>query len=114
MWRVVVSAAAAEAGPAEFSVAHPAWEMCVIRVRCELDMLTVPTLSQLLSQELAVGYRALVVDLTDCEFAGSLGAGGADSGASARHERGEDEVRACGHQPNRRKSARNVRSWDVV
>jgi anti-anti-sigma factor len=72
MWRVVVSAAAAEAGPAEFSVAHPAWEMCVIRVRCELDMLTVPTLSRLLSQDLAVGYRALVVDLTDCEFAGSL------------------------------------------
>jgi anti-anti-sigma factor len=45
----------------------------VLRVRCELDTLTVPTLSQLLNQELGVGYRALVVDLTDCAFAGSLG-----------------------------------------
>jgi anti-anti-sigma factor len=32
----------------------------------------VSTFSQLLSQELAADYRALVVDLTDCEFAGSL------------------------------------------
>jgi anti-anti-sigma factor len=30
-------------------------------------------LSQLLNQELAVGYRALVVDLTDCAFADSHG-----------------------------------------
>jgi hypothetical protein len=33
----------------------------------------VPTVAQLPNQELAVGYRDLVVDPTDCAFAGSRG-----------------------------------------
>jgi hypothetical protein len=34
-------------------------------------MLTAPTLSQLLTQELAVNYRLLVLDLNCCGFLGS-------------------------------------------
>lgn len=58
---------------AELSVAYPGKGICVIQVRCELDMLTAPSLAQLLTQELAAGHRALVVDLAGCDFMGSSG-----------------------------------------
>jgi anti-sigma B factor antagonist len=57
----------------ELSVGYPADGMCVIRVNCELDMVTAPSLTQLLTQEVAAGHRAVVVDLAGCGFLGSSG-----------------------------------------
>lgn len=57
----------------ELSVAYPAEGVCVVGVRCELDMVTAPSLTQLLTQELAAGHRAVVVDLAGCGFMGSSG-----------------------------------------
>lgn len=56
----------------ELSVTYPGEGVCVIGVHCELDMLTAPSLSQLLSQELGAGHR-VVVDLAGCGFLGSSG-----------------------------------------
>lgn len=57
----------------ELSVAYPAEGICVIKVHCELDMVTAPSLTQLLAQELAADQRAVVVDLSGCGFLGSSG-----------------------------------------
>jgi anti-anti-sigma factor len=57
----------------ELSVEHPQPGFCVIKVSCDIDMLTVPTLTQLLNQEIDADYQALVVDLSECDFIGSSG-----------------------------------------
>lgn len=57
----------------ELSVVYPAEGICVIKVHCELDMVTAPSLTQLLAQELAADQRAVVVDLSGCGFLGSSG-----------------------------------------
>lgn len=57
----------------ELVARHPNDGICVLEVRCELDMLTAPPLKQLLLDELSTGCRALVIDLTECEFIGSSG-----------------------------------------
>jgi anti-anti-sigma factor len=58
----------------ELTVTYPTEGVCVVRVEGELDMLTSPTLQHLLSEELGSRrLRALVVDLSGCEFMGSAG-----------------------------------------
>jgi anti-anti-sigma factor len=57
----------------ELTVTHPRPGLCVIEVRCELDMLTGPSLTQLLLQELGGECRGLIVDMSGCEFLGSSG-----------------------------------------
>ncbi|HEY0578491.1 MAG TPA: STAS domain-containing protein [Pseudonocardia sp.] len=57
----------------EFSVSNPADGVCLVSIRCELDMLTTPSLGQLLTQELTGGARVLVLDFADCDFIGSAG-----------------------------------------
>jgi anti-sigma B factor antagonist len=57
----------------ELTVSHPRAGLCVIEVRCELDMSTGPSLTQLLLQELGAECRGLIVDLSGCEFLGSSG-----------------------------------------
>jgi anti-sigma B factor antagonist len=57
----------------ELSVVYPAEGICVIKVHCELDMVTAPSLTQLLAQELAADHRGVVVDLSGCGFLGSSG-----------------------------------------
>ena len=47
--------------------------VAVIAVVCELDMMTVPAFEQMLAQEFRAGHRALIVDLSGCEFMGSSG-----------------------------------------
>jgi anti-sigma B factor antagonist len=47
----------------EFSVSNPV----------DGDMLTTPSLGQLLTQELTGGARVLVLDFADCDFIGSAG-----------------------------------------
>jgi anti-sigma B factor antagonist len=57
----------------ELTVTHLQPGLCVIEVRCELDMLTGPSLAQLLLQELGGECRGLIVDMGGCEFLGSSG-----------------------------------------
>jgi anti-anti-sigma factor len=57
----------------ELAVAHLRDGISVLVVRCELDMQTAPSFKQLLVQELSGGCRALIVDLSECEFLGSSG-----------------------------------------
>jgi anti-sigma B factor antagonist len=57
----------------ELTVIHPRAGLCEIEVRCELDMLTGPSLTQLLLQELGDECRGLIVDMSGCEFLGSSG-----------------------------------------
>ena len=54
-------------------VTRPRNGVGVVEVRCELDMLTAPSLTQLLAQQLAQGCQVLVVDLGGCDFLGSSG-----------------------------------------
>jgi anti-sigma B factor antagonist len=58
---------------AELAVSYPRDGVCVIDVQCELDMLTSPALTRVLSDQLAAGCGVLVVDLGGCEFLGSSG-----------------------------------------
>jgi len=60
-------------GQAELTVSHPGEGLCVIAVQCELDILTGPSLTQLLLQELDGDCRGLIVDMSGCEFLGSSG-----------------------------------------
>jgi len=57
----------------ELTVTHPRAGLCVIEVRCELDILTGPSLTQLLIQELSGECRGLIVDMSGCNFLGSSG-----------------------------------------
>lgn len=57
----------------ELAVTYPQDGICVLAVHCDLDMQTAPSFAQLLTQELGAGNRALVVDLSGCEFLGSSG-----------------------------------------
>lgn len=57
----------------ELAVTYPQDGICVLAVHCDLDMQTAPSFAQLLNQELGNGCRALIVDLTGCEFLGSSG-----------------------------------------
>jgi anti-anti-sigma factor len=57
----------------ELAVTYPEDGICVLAVLCDLDMQTAPTFAQLLTQELDNGCRALIVDLSGCEFLGSSG-----------------------------------------
>ena len=45
----------------------------VIAVACELDMMTVPAFEQVLAEQARARRRALVIDLSGCEFMGSSG-----------------------------------------
>jgi anti-sigma B factor antagonist len=55
------------------TVVRPRAGLSVIEVRCELDALTAPSLRQLLGHELDSDCRALIVDMSGCEFLGSSG-----------------------------------------
>jgi anti-sigma B factor antagonist len=57
----------------EFSVSNPADGVCLVSIGCELDMLTTPSLGQLLTQELTAGARVLLLDFAGCDFIGSAG-----------------------------------------
>lgn len=57
----------------ELTIVRPRAGLSVIEVRCELDVLTAPSLTRLLLQELEDGCRGLIVDLSGCEFLGSSG-----------------------------------------
>lgn len=57
----------------ELRVTHPRAGLCVIEVRCELDILAGPSLTRLLLQQLRGECRGLIVDLSGCEFLGSSG-----------------------------------------
>jgi len=57
----------------ELRVTHPRAGLCVVEVRCELDILAGPSLTQLLLQELSGECRGLIVDMSGCEFLGSSG-----------------------------------------
>lgn len=57
----------------ELRVTRPRAGLCVIEVRCELDILAGPSLTQLLLQELSGECRGLIVDMSGCEFLGSSG-----------------------------------------
>ena len=57
----------------EFTVTQPTEKVCVISVACELDMVTTPTLDQLITQELGNQHAVLLLDLSGCDFMGSSG-----------------------------------------
>jgi anti-anti-sigma factor len=57
----------------QFTVTHPTEKTCVIAVTCELDMITTPTLDQLITQELECRRELLLLDLAGCDFMGSSG-----------------------------------------
>ena len=59
--------------PTPLAVSEVADGIGVITVACELDMMTVPAFEQVLAEQARVGRRALVVDLSGCEFMGSSG-----------------------------------------
>jgi anti-sigma B factor antagonist len=56
-----------------FIVTHPTEKTCVIAVTCELDVVTTPTLDQLITQELDSRRALLLLDLAGCDFMGSSG-----------------------------------------
>jgi anti-sigma B factor antagonist len=71
---VVVNPELGEGGQRpELTVTHLRERLCLIEVRCELDMQTGPSLTQLLVQELSGGCQGLIVDMSGCEFLGSSG-----------------------------------------
>jgi anti-sigma B factor antagonist len=57
----------------ELTVTHLPAGLCVIEVRCELDMLTAPSFRELLLQELGGECRGLILDMSNCGFLGSSG-----------------------------------------
>jgi anti-sigma B factor antagonist len=57
----------------EVAVTHLPAGLCVIEVRCELDILTRSSFTQLLVQELGDECRGLIVDMAGCDFLGSSG-----------------------------------------
>lgn len=57
----------------ELMVRSPQDGVGVLEVRCELDSTTVPAFELMLIQELNEDRRALVIDLSGCEFLGSTG-----------------------------------------
>jgi len=72
--RVVADPESGSAGQgADLVVTRPRSGSSVVEVRCELDMLTAPSLTRVLGQQFAEGCQVLVVDLSGCEFMGSSG-----------------------------------------
>jgi anti-anti-sigma factor len=60
-------------GHSGLPVTRPLTGLAVLEVRCELDALNVPALSDLIRQLLDEDGRALLVDLYSCPFMGSAG-----------------------------------------
>jgi anti-anti-sigma factor len=57
----------------EFGVIDVGPRIRLIKVACELDMLTAPTLRQILGQELRLRPHGVIIDLSKCRLLGAQG-----------------------------------------
>src|ERR1043166_8334961 len=57
----------------EFGIIDVGARIRLVKVACELDMLTAPTLRQILGQELRLRPHGVIIDLSQCRLLGAHG-----------------------------------------